>query len=133
MEYSSTFASYLADIQKIVARDRYGASNDTQALDIAICNQFPPTHNSQGESQWNGYESQRMLDDEIEAGKYLRTKTKELHETRDEYKLFKPTTFQCHIEKLIRNAKYNHTLKVKADSKLKKTMVKYDMGDVDEL
>ena len=28
-------------------------------------------------------------------------------------------------------SKYNHTFKVKADSKLKKTMVKYDMGDVD--
>ena len=58
-------------------------------------------------------------------------KPKELHETRDSYELFKPTTFRCHIKQSISTAKHNHTLKLKVDSKLKKTMVKYDLGDVD--
>ena len=71
------------------------------------------------------------MDDDIEAGNNLRMNLKELHKTRDEHKLFKPTTFRCHIEQSIRTAKYNHTLKVKVDSKLKKTMVRYDLGDVD--
>ena len=118
-------------LRKIVARDRYRARNDQQALAISIRNHPPPTHNSQGEPQWNGYEAQILLDDDIEAGKHLRAKLKELRETRDEYKLFKPATFRCHILQSIRTAKYNHTLKVKVDSKLKKTMVRYDLGDVD--
>ena len=41
------------------------------------------------------------------------------------------TTFCCDIEQLIRTAKYKHTLKVIEDSKLKKTMIKYYLGDVD--
>ena len=40
------------------------------------------------------------------------------------------TTFCCDIEQLIRTAKYKHTLKVKADYKSKKTMNKYNSGDV---
>ena len=71
------------------------------------------------------------MDDDIEAGNNLRINPKELHEKRDDYKIFKPTTFRCHIEQLIRTAKYNLTLKVKSYSKLKKIVVKYNMGDVD--
>ena len=63
------------------------------------------------------------MDDDIEAGNNLGVKPKEIYETRDEYKLSKPNIFQCHIEQSISTAKYNHTLKVKAYSKLKKTMV----------
>ena len=71
------------------------------------------------------------MDDDTDCGKHLRIKPKNIHETRDKYKLFKRANFQCHIEQLIRTAKYNHTLKVKADYKLKKKMVKYDLCDVD--
>ena len=116
MEYSSTFASRLDGLRKIVARDRSQASDDTQSLTNAIWNYSPHTHNSRGEPQLNWSEAQRLLDDEIEAGKHLRMSPKELHETRDEYKWFKLTTFNCHIEQSIRTAKYNHTLKVKVDA-----------------
>ena len=130
-EYSSTFASRLAGLWNIFARNSSWSRDDKQTLAIYICDNPPPTHNSQGEPHWNGYKVQRLLDDDIDTGKHLRRNPKELHETRDEYRLFKPTAFWCNIEQLIRTAKYNYTLKVKTYSKLKKTMVKYDIGDVD--
>ena len=74
---------------------------------------------------------QILLDGDIETGKHLRMKPKELHETRYEYKFSKPTNLRFHIEQSIRTAKYNRNLKLKSDYKLKITMVKYDMGDVD--
>ena len=131
MEYSFNIASCLYDIHKIFARDIYRARNYKQSLDIDIHNHSPPTLNIQGEPQCNVSEEQRLLDDDIEARKRLSTNQKDLHETRDEYKWFKPTIFRCHIEQYTRNAKYNKTLKVKSDSKLKKKMVKYYLGDVD--
>ena len=72
-----------------------------------------------------------MLDDDIEAVKHLRMNPTQLHKTRDEYKWFKLTNFQCHIEQSIRTSKYKQTLKLKVDDKLKKIMVKYDLGNVD--
>ena len=72
-----------------------------------------------------------MLDDDIEAGNHLSMNTKQLHQTRDEYKWLNLTNFQCHIEQSIRTAKYKKTLKLKVDDKLKKIMVKYDLGNVD--
>ena len=72
-----------------------------------------------------------MLDDDIEAVNHLRMKPKELHEARDEYKWFKLTNFQCHIDQSIRTAKYKQTLKLKVDAKLNKIMVKYDLCNVD--
>ena len=71
------------------------------------------------------------MDDDTEAGKYLSMKPKELHETRYEYKFSKPTNLRFHIEQSIRTAKYKQTLKLKVDAKLKKIMVKYDLGNVD--
>ena len=76
MEYSSTFASLLTGIRKIVSKDRSQASVERQTLTNAIWNYPPTTHNSRGEPQWNGYEAQIMLDDDIEAGNHLRTNTK---------------------------------------------------------
>ena len=93
MEYSFNIASCLYDIHKIFARDIYRARNYKQSLDIDIHNHSPPTLNIQGEPQCNVSEEQRLLDDDIEDRKHLRIKPKELHETRDEYKIFKFTTF----------------------------------------
>ena len=72
-----------------------------------------------------------MLVDDIDSEHNLRMNPKELHETSDEYKCFKPTNFRFHIEQSIGTTKYNHNLKLKVDSKLKKTIVKYDLGVVD--
>ena len=93
MEYSSTFASRLAGLRKIVTGDISQASDDKQALAIAICKHPPPTHKSRSEPQWNVSDVQILLDDDIEVGNHLRTNPKELHETRDKYKWFKPATF----------------------------------------
>ena len=76
MEYSSTFASLLTGLRKIVAKDRSQASDDRKTLTNAILNYPPPTHNSRGEPQWNVSEEQRMLDDDIEAGNHFRMNTK---------------------------------------------------------
>ena len=48
--YSSTFASRLAGLWNIFARDRYRASNNKQALYIAIHSHPPPTQNSRCET-----------------------------------------------------------------------------------
>ena len=117
MECSSNFASRLYVLRKIVSRYRYQASENKKTLVVSIRNHPPPTHNSRGEPQWNVSKTKRILDNNIEAGEHLKINTKELHETRDEYKLFKPTTFQFHIENSIRTTKYNHTLRVKSYSK----------------
>ena len=87
---------------------------------VAILNHPTCTHKSRGDPQWNVYKVQSMLDDEIKAGKHLRMNPKELHKIRDEYKLFKPTSFRGHIDQLIRTTKLFHTLKVKSYSKSKK-------------
>ena len=84
MEYSSTLSSHLAGIRKIAEKYISQAIDDKQDLVIDIRNHLPPTYNSRVEPQCNGYEAQRLLNDEIEAGKHLRMKPKELHETRDE-------------------------------------------------
>ena len=88
-------------------------------------------HHNRVEPQWNVSEAQRLLDYNIEARKHLRMNPKELHETKDGCKLFNITTSRWHIEQSTRTAKYKHTSKLTADAKLKKKMVKYDLGDVD--
>jgi len=71
MEHGATFARRLRDLRKQASGDEGQAAQDEIALKRAIDNHPVPLKNHRGEPQWNGSEAQRLLKEDIAAGKQL--------------------------------------------------------------
>lgn len=121
MEYGKDFTRRLRDLRAIIKRDRKRAIEDRNELAVLIRNHPVPEKNHKGEPQWNGSAAQRLLKEDMQAGKHESMKPLQLRATRPEYELFLPETFRWKIQQNIRTEKYLYTLKVYAEQKLKKT------------
>ena len=122
MDDINLLGSHLKGLYKIVARDKSREEEDREAFIIAFQKHPAPTHNHRGEPQWNGSAAQALLAEDMKNGLHLKMTPAQLHQMRDEYKEIKKlSVFRDHIHQNLWTAKYMHTLKVKADLKLKKT------------
>jgi len=125
MEYGDTFIRRLRSLRQQVKRDKGRARSDMKALMIAMKNHPAPSLNHRGEPQWNGSAAQRLLKEDIAAGKHLAVGFKpsklRLDVNRPEYRAFSVDTFRWKVQQEVRTKKYLYTLKYRSDEKLQAT------------
>lgn len=115
MKFNDTFKRRLADLRKLVSRDKSRAEDDKRKVAKAIRNHPAPIYNHRGEPQWNGSEAKTLLKNDIEEGKHLTMLPSELRLTKPQYQDFEPDTFRWKIRQEARTKKYLHTLKHDAE------------------
>lgn len=110
------FPSRLASIKKTVREMNTRADDDQEAFDVFVQNHDVSLFSKKGFIQWQGSESQRLLLEDIEAGKHIEfaNNKKEWYLSRPEYYDEIPLkVFRDKIDQEIGTAKYLHTLKVR--------------------
>jgi len=95
MKFGDTFKRRLVALRNQIRRDKNRAADDKRAVAMAIRNHPPPTHNHRGEPQWNGSVAQRLLKEDIAAGKHLEMLPAKLQMQADRmpYRDYEPDTF----------------------------------------
>ena len=117
IEYDKNFTTRLLSLRQIVARDKTRATQDRDALKIAMANHPVPEYNHRGEPQWNGSKAQKRLAELIDAGEYPTHSPSELWKSDGLFKDFGLNTFRWKIHQYIRTKKYLQSLKVAAAGK----------------
>ena len=125
MECGDTFERRLKTLREQFRRDKGRAKSDVKALKLAMRNHPAPSHNHRGEPQWNGSAAQRLLKEDVAAGKHLVVGFKpsllRLDANRPECREFSVGTFRWKLQQEIRTKKHLYTLKCRSDEKLKAT------------
>ena len=73
-----------------------------------------------GAPRWDGSLAQKSLNKDIDEGKHTMMKPKQLHATRDEYKVFAKGVFSKHILQEVKTRKFLVYMKAKAEKKAEK-------------
>lgn len=94
IRYKDRFTS----IQKAVKKHKDWAQCDSEKFLQDRALHPPADKNIRGELRWKGSEAQQFLKVDMEQGLHLQMKPRELHKTRDAYKLFGERVFQQHID-----------------------------------
>jgi hypothetical protein len=120
--YAKYFGSNLGRLRKSLKEQQDRADEDDAAVrhDLGL---FPRSQNDvRGFPRWDGSAAQKLLKQDVSAGKHRELKPKELQQTRDEYKPYPSKVFSDHIcqEKTSRLAKsyWMNALKKKEAAKL---------------
>jgi hypothetical protein len=95
--YKKNFGANLRRLQWSLKDQQDRADEDDAAVrhDLEL---FPwPEHDPRGYPLWNESLAQRLLKEDISAGKHKELKPKELQQTRDEYKPYPLKVFSDHI------------------------------------
>jgi hypothetical protein len=109
-EFASLFAyerfrDRLRDLRAQIRASNHCARSDSAALahDRRI---YPKkTYNHRGEPRWEGSEAERLLKLDIDKGKNKSLKPIDLHQSRNEYKMYPLTVFRKHIDQEERRRK----------------------------
>ncbi len=72
-------------------------TNDLAALEDFKKNHKPATHTHAGYPQWAFSDAEELLKKDIDEGKHVGLKKKELWESRNEYKVFPLKVFRDHV------------------------------------
>ena len=119
-EYSAydykRFSQRVSKIRHQIQEEFGRADEDQEAFDLFVQNNEVSLFSKKGYIQWQGSESQRLLWDDIEAGKLqeFAGNKKDWYQSRPEYyDEFPLKVFRDKIDQETRTAKYFHTLKVK--------------------
>jgi hypothetical protein len=105
--YEKNFGNNLRNLRKSLIAQQDRADEDDAAVWHDL-NLFPRSNNDpRGYPRWHGSAAQRLLKEDISAGKHIRLLPREIQKTRDEYKLYPLKVFSDHIcqEKTSRHAK----------------------------
>ena len=110
----SLFAARLKRLRASVAESKSRAAEDDEAFCDFMSRSEPSLFSHKGYIQWQGSESQTLLQQDIHDNKHITQSKFQLWMSRSEYhESFPLTTFRSKIDQEIRTAKYIHTLKVK--------------------
>jgi len=127
MEHDNTFQTRLRGLRATVERDTKRAVKDANAPKKALRRHPPSALNHHGRPHWNGSEAQRLLREDIAAGKHKSVTPFELHSSTDRAacrEALGPDDFRWKIKQEVRTKKHLCTLKHQADQKLRSTSKK---------
>jgi hypothetical protein len=85
-------------LRNAIGRLQHWAAFDSEKVLEDIAKHTPHNKNIRGELRWDGSEAQQLLKQDVEQGRHLQLKPRELRETREEYKVFGLRVFQKHID-----------------------------------
>lgn len=97
---------FCANVKALRERiDKYQAKADADSRALAHDRILhpPPATNHKGYPRWCDSDAERLLKQDMDAGKHLTMKPKDLRKTRSEYLAFPPKTFRDHIHQESRN------------------------------
>jgi hypothetical protein len=123
MSCDQTFASRLRGLRSQLNRDLNRAEDDADAFFIHRKNYPYHCYNVLGEPNWYGSEAEKLLEQDIAAGRYPTLTPMALYADidRPEYREFSLDVFRGHIHQILETKKYKHTLKTRdAEKKAKR-------------
>jgi hypothetical protein len=121
MSCDQTFASRLRGLRSQLNRDLNRAEDDSDAFFIHRQNYPYQPYDILGQPNWYGSEAEKLLEQEIAAGRYPKLTPMQLHAPKPEYREFSLDVFRGHIHQILETKKYKHTLKTRdAEKKAKR-------------
>ena len=123
--HHSKFSSRLSAIRKQVQSRNLRAELDKEAFDNYVANHKPAEFTNRGFIQYEGSESQQLLQQDLADGVHNTMTKEKMWASRYEYRhFFDKKTFRDLVYQEIRTAKYLHTLKKQGKEARKKLLKK---------
>jgi hypothetical protein len=85
-------------LRNAIKRLKHWADYDSNKVLEDLAKHPPKAQKIRGELKWDDSDAQKLLKQDVDDGVHLQLKGSQLHETREEYKLFGLRVFQKHLD-----------------------------------